>query len=67
MEEMEMGSELARPRHIQKTPPRVWRIHRFHRRPLMPKRRAARSDMSPPMGRATKFAIPNVAAMVPAV
>lgn len=31
-----MGSVLARPSQIQKTPPRVWRIHRTHSRPLMP-------------------------------
>lgn len=33
---MESGSVLARPRQIQKMPPAVWRIHRFHSRPLMP-------------------------------
>lgn len=33
----------------------------------MPNRRAARSDKNPPMGRAKMFAMPKVAATVPAV
>ncbi|PON66511.1 hypothetical protein PanWU01x14_109330 [Parasponia andersonii] len=39
-----MGSELARPSQMQKAPPMVWRIHRVHSLPLMPKWRAATSE-----------------------
>lgn len=60
------GSELARPRHIQKTPPRVWRIQRVHNLPLIPKYLPATSDAHPPKGRAAKLAMPNDAAMMPA-
>lgn len=67
MEVTESGSVLARPKQMQKTPPRVWRVQRFQRRPLMPNRRAATSDIRPPSGRDTILAMPKVAAIVPAV
>ena len=62
-----MGSELARPSQIQNTPPRVWRIQRVHSLPLMPNLRPAKSELYPPKGRATRLAMPKVAAMIPAV
>lgn len=62
-----MGSELARPSHMQKTPPKVWRTHRVQSLPLMPNNLAATSEVYPPKGRARRFAIPNEAAMIPAV
>ena len=61
------GSDLERPRRIQKIPPIVWRIHRVHSLPLIPNLLAARSETYPPNGRAAKLAMPNVAAMIPAV
>lgn len=64
---MAVGSLSAFPSHMQNTPPNVCRIHRVHSLPLIPKYRAAMSDAYPPNGRATRFAIPNVAAMIPAV
>lgn len=64
---MAMGSVSARPSQMQKHPPRVWRIQRVHSLPLMPKYLAARSEAYPPKGRAMKLAMPNVAAMRPAV
>ncbi|KAL4295802.1 hypothetical protein GQ457_12G010500 [Hibiscus cannabinus] len=67
METMERSRELARPRQMQNMPPSVWRMYRFQRRPRMPNRRAAISDKNPPMGRAKMFAMPKVAAIVPAV
>ena len=67
MAKIAMGSELARPSQIQNTPPRVWRIQRVHSLPLIPNLLAAKSELYPPKGRATMLAIPNVAAMIPAV
>src|SRR5262249_8213675 len=67
MERMDRVRVSARPRQMQKIPPRVWRIQRVHNRPLIPKRRAAMSDIKPPKGRDTMFGMPKVAAMVPAV
>lgn len=67
IEVMAIGSDSARPNQIQKAPPVVWTIHRTHNLPLIPNFRAAKSDAYPPNGRATKFAIPNVAAIIPAV
>ena len=67
IEKTAIGRELARPSHMQKAPPAVCRIQRVHSLPLMPKRRAAMSEAQPPKGRATRFAMPNEAAMVPAV
>lgn len=67
MDKMAKGSELARPRHIQNTPPIVCSIHRFHSLPLIPNLLAAISDIRPPKGRAAIFAIPKVAAIIPAV
>jgi len=62
-----IGRELARPSQIQKAPPKVWRIQRVHNLPLMPNNLPATSEAYPPKGRATMFAIPNEAAMIPAV
>lgn len=67
IERTERSRVLALPRHMQNIPPRVWRIYRFHKRPRIPNRRAFRSDNRPPSGRAIMFAMPNVAAIVPAV
>lgn len=67
MARMAMGSELARPSQMQKTPPRVWTIQRIHSLPLIPNFRAAKSDAYPPKGREKKFAIPKLAAIIPAV
>lgn len=64
MDVMESGRVVARPRQMQNTPPSVWRIQR---RLLIPNLRAAISDISPPSGRDTMLAMPNVAAIVPAV
>ncbi|KAJ6984133.1 hypothetical protein NC653_022391 [Populus alba x Populus x berolinensis] len=61
------GSELARPSQIQKTPPSVCKIQSTHNLPLIPKYLAATSEEYPPKGRATRLAIPKVAAMTPAV
>jgi hypothetical protein len=62
-----IGSVFARPNHMQNTPPSVWRIHSVHNLPLIPNNLAAKSDAYPPNGRAIRFAIPNEAAMIPAV
>nr|GLL33930.1 hypothetical protein DVH24_005862 [Ipomoea trifida] len=40
------GSVLARPSHMQNTPPRVWTTHSTHSLPLMPNLFAATSDAS---------------------
>lgn len=66
MKVMAKGKELTRPRHRQKMPPAVWRSHRFQRRPRIPNLLAMKSEVNPPNGRAMMFAIPNVAAMIPA-
>lgn len=67
MEKMERDRVLAFPSQMQNSPPSVCKMYKFHRRPRIPNRRAAVSDKNPPMGRAKMFAIPKVAAMVPAV
>lgn len=41
---MAMGSLVANPSHMQKTPPRVCKTQRVHSLPLMPKYRAATSE-----------------------
>lgn len=61
------GRELARPNHMQNKPPKVCKVHRVHSLPLIPNFRAAKSEANPPAGLATKLAIPNVAAIIPAV
>lgn len=62
-----IGSDSALPSQMQNTPPSVWKIQSVQSLPLMPKILADRSDAYPPNGRANMFAIPNVAAIVPAV
>eukprot|EP00958_Prasinococcus_capsulatus_P017609 scaffold1996_cov377-Prasinococcus_capsulatus_cf.AAC.5 len=56
-----------RPSQMQQTPSTVWRIHRDHKRPRIPKRFASLSDTRPPRERAKMFIRPKHEATRPAV